>query len=647
MDAPQQPTGLPPIAPAPVAVPGMSPASFAQFPPRAPASLPGNPVGRPSSDPEQQQQRVERSVTQRRLESITPTRAKDHKLHVFRTDRTGRSRGKHVLMLLATDIEAHLSSVPTDGRDEALDNLIMERLPTNLPDGRYKCQWYDAQNHPVMQPPPWEVQIGEEVDEDEVEDEEEFEEELPPQATMPVMPTFPQPLPAPPALDMATMGSAIRAERADADKRSNDTTAMIMGFMQLMTQQQMQAQQQQSQQQAAAEERDRARRAEFRTTLLTALPLVLPLITQLFAKPSQSGPSPELQMLLELVKGMATNKGSDAMIMEKMLTFQTEMTKNQLALQQQGATTAVQMQAEASSLVFKNLMGTMKEMMDNKPASGSGDGGVMDIIGKLAGPFLATMAANAQNPQAAPEVPQQAPPAQPQQRAPRAQVDKPAPPAAAEQSAPRRVVRRTRPEAPAQPAAPAVDPTKYPEPKRIAGAMRAVRGLSLGNPQPAERWNVVAWAAQMLPPSILEPVKAQDKGKVMEAALPVVMADSTLLQWITDGENAAFLEDFLQDVRLHVLGQVTPELQEASLIKGGQFVQRRRQAQTQATQAEQAAVAKHNNPPDAGEGAKPVQSASIVPQGGDNIITPPAPVVPAEPAPQPRTASIKQPPPQA
>src|SRR5260221_8376933 len=99
-----QGAGLPPIAPAPGSPPPMVGGAYTAAPrPQAP-----NPVGRPAGDPDQQAARVERSAQQKRLENLSPGRAKDQKLVVFQTV-GGRSRGKPVLTLLANEIDDHLA----------------------------------------------------------------------------------------------------------------------------------------------------------------------------------------------------------------------------------------------------------------------------------------------------------------------------------------------------------------------------------------------------------------------------------------------------------------------------------------------------------------------------------------------------------
>lgn len=626
MDA--QPAGLPPIpavTPVPV-LPGAFPPGQAR-----PAALP---VGRPSLDPAQNEARVERSRKTARLEGLTPQRAKDDKLHVFASS-NGRTRGKPVLTLLASDIEAELGANP-DGNQ--LDDLISRELPDKYPDGTYKCQWYDRNNRAVTDPPPWDIDIG---DAEQFEDEEEDEElDLPADPrTMPVQVAFPQPpiAPAPPAMDLAAVGTALRTERQEESRRGSDMMTLVVSMQNMAQQNMAQMQQAQQQQQALqqqwqreAEERERARRAEFRTTLMTMIPLVLPLIQAWMAP--KSGMSAEMTALLELVKGMATNKGSDAAMMENMIRLQGQMTENQMKLQATGANAAVQMQAEASAMVFKNLMGTMKELMENKPEKTAEDEGTLASVAKMVVPFLANMAQqNQQNQQPAPEMPTAQP--QPVQRQPRAVVAKPLPPAAEEEqqpvegSAPRRGRRVSRPagEQPA-PAAPQPQPSDFPDVKRIEGCLNAVRRMSLGKPTPPERWSVVEWIAKWLPADMLAAVNAGDKDKVNELGAAAALSNTTILQWITDDENQEFLKDVLEDVRLLVAGKVTKELAEASIIKHGVFVQRRRNAAVQADRQAQEAIDRHNNPSEANEGPKAVAEATVVPPAGA-----PAPSVPQAP----------------
>ena len=237
-------TGLPPLAP--LSSPGIvSPAPMGQpaYPPRpaAPGSM-GLP-GRPLSDPEQQAAKAEKTAEQRNLERMSPGRAKDYKLKVFRTGSDGRSRGKEVLTLLSSQLNDALRDVPQgEAYDEALDDLIIGRLPENAPDGIYKCQWYDKTNRAVPAPPPWELEVGEGggATAELAEEEELMEEErvFPPvQSFTPPPPAAP---PAPPALDLAAVGGALRAERNEESKRSSETMTLIIS-MQQMQQQNMQA----------------------------------------------------------------------------------------------------------------------------------------------------------------------------------------------------------------------------------------------------------------------------------------------------------------------------------------------------------------------------------------------------------------------
>ncbi len=630
MDA--NPAGLPPITPQ---VPAPAPGGFQPLPPR-PVATPGV-VGRPSLDPERQEQRVEKSRTTARLENLMPQRAKDVKLQVFATS-GGRPRGKPVLTLLAADIETQLGPQPDVN---ALDDMISSALPDKYPDGTYKCQWFDRTNRAMSEPPAWDIDIGDAEGQDDDDGGRDDDDGQDDQRTMPVQVAFPQPVPAapaPPSLDLAGVGSALRQERQEESRRGSEMMTLVVSMQnmaqQTMAQMQAQQQQQQAQQQQwqrEAEERERARRAEFRQTLMAMLPLVLPMI-QTWMAPKTSGPSPEMSALLELVKGMATNKSSDVMVLEKMMEFQGKMAERQMDIQAKGAGTAVEMQAKATGMVFDNMLSTMKKLMDNKQEPEK-EGGMMDTIGRLAGPFLANMA-QAQNQQPAPEMPPA--PAAPQQRAPRPVAPKtqpppapplqPAPAPAAEEPAPeagRRTGRRAQRVAPAQPP---FDPKTVPDIKRTEGCLKAIRGLSLGNPAPEKRWDVVQWIAGMLPDDLMAAVKVGDINKAIELGTGAALSNATILQWIGDDENQTFLKAVLEDVKLLALGQVTPEIAEASLIKGGAFVQRRAAARAQLDRQAEEAMRRHNNPPDAGEAPKPVVDGAVVTDATSAIAPAAAPV---------------------
>lgn len=655
-----QSAGLPPINPVVPVVP--MPTGFPAAPPRLPA---GNPVGRPSNDPAQNEARIEKSRKTARLEGLTPTRAKDDKLNVFQTS-NGRARGKPVLTLLASEIEEALGQNP-DGNQ--LDDMISQQMPDKYPDGTYKCQWYDRNNRPVTEPPAWEIDIGDPAD---FEEEEEVDDGLGPAddpRTMPVVTAFPQPAAVPPpapVIDLAAVGGALREERREEGRRGNEMMTLVMSMqqmsqqqMQQMAQQQQQQMQQQQQWQREADERDRIRRQESRTTTITLIttmvPLVLPMI-QAWMAPKTAGPSPEMSALLELVKGMATNKSSDVMVLEKMMEFQGKMTERQMDLQSKGAGTAVEMQAKATSMVFDNMLSNMKKLMDNKPAESEGDGGVLSTIGKIAGPFLANMA---QNQQAPPEM-EQAPPQQRAPRQPQSPSAKPQPPEPEHRQEQvveparraRRVARPTQAPVPTEQAsAPAaIDPATVPAVKRVEGCLNVIRKLSLGKPPPNERWRAVAWVAKWLPDDVMAAVKAEDIPKAMTLGTEAALSNATILQWITDEGNQEFLKDVLTDVRLLVMGLVTQEIAEASIIKHGQFVQRRQNAVQQADQQAEEAIRRHNSPPDTNEGPKLVAEATVVPPAGapaapveGSVAPPTAPANPSEPAPRP----TKPPPPSA
>lgn len=651
------PAGLPPLAPLPQptapAQPLYAPPPGVTVPPRS-MGVPG----RPSNDPEQQAARAEKSRDQQRLLSLTPTRATDHKLHVYRTDGNGRVRGsKPVLVLLSTEIERKLgANSPTDpDTANQLDDLITEQLPASAANGVYKCQWYDKTGRAVQDPPAWELTVGDPVDDDEQGGDGAFEEDEDPVVPqfMPVQQSFapapPAPTPPPaPAMDISTVSSVMREERREESKRGNETMTLIVSMQQQSQQQmavmmQMQQAQQLAQQQMAqqSEERDRQRRSESRQTMMAMIPMVLPIIQQMFS-PKDKGPSPEMTVLIEMMKANLTNKSSDTVMFENMMKLNGEMTRQAMELQASGASASAAMQAEATAAVFKNLMNTLKETMEMKTTpKADAEESTLSQIAKIAGPLIA--AAQQQNqPQAPqPDAPAPAQPA-PAPRPAQQPTQKQQPPAAAP-AAPVRTSTRRPAANPAAPGKPSANPADYSDSRRIGACMNAVRRMSLGELPPEQRWNVIDYLTRWLPAPLIEAIKAKDKDKVTLLASDVVLANATLLGWITDEENRDFLTDALEDVRLLVTNTATEAHAAASVAKAQAFLARRRaQIQNQRV-AQDAATAAHNNPEETVPSTPPV-SATLATE------TPAAttPPVSAEPVPPPaKRPSGKIPPPSA
>lgn len=639
-----QGAGLPPIA-VPAQAPGMPPMAGGVYPSQARPPQPANPVGRPSGDPDQQEARALRGAQQKRLEQLSPNRAKDQKLVIFRTV-GGRSRGKAVLTILASEIDEHLTSCPPGAdKDVEIDDFITMKLPETAPDGIYRCQWYDKGNRPINDPPAWELTVGEPID-DELDDGMGPLEEDPPGfmgGTMPINPAFAPPVPAaptppaPPALDLGVLGRVANQERQAEAAHGNQ----LMTLMAAQHQQQTQMMMQQQQWNKEAEEREKARRSEFRQTLMTIIPLALPFLSQLFGPKPAAAPvqNPTEALMLEIVKGKILQKDegiNPAEMMKQMLNFQTEMAKKQMDLQQTGTATAMAMQGEATSLVFKNMLSTMQELMKNKPAA-SEEKSTLATIAEIAGPILAAVQAQQQQPAAAlPGLPAAAEPRQPPRPAVKEQPPAPAPSAVvgppAAPAAPAAAEQRRRP---AARRAPDKDPTKFTEAQRIQSVLLTVRRMSIGEVPPQDRWGAIDWVCKWMPPSVVEAVKAKNEPKVLELSAMVVLGNATLQQWISDADNQTFLRDVLEDARLLLTKEVTESMAEASVIKAGVFVQRRQQAQAIQAAKDQAAIDAHNNP-DSKPVAAPAVDATLVtdPTAG---IAPPAVDATVVPPPKPPT----------
>ena len=641
--------GLPPIpggAPAP-AYPGAGGMAGAARPMMAP-----NPVGRPSADPEVQEQRVVRSQEKKRLESVLPKKAVDSKILCTRM-RGGKiiPGAKPTLIVLTSEIEkARIDSGDPDNFQT--EEYIGERLMAKeAPDGFYQCRVVDRNNRPIPEYSPWELEIGDAAADDEiVDDEVEEVDATPPGYTQggfhgapfngALPPGYAAPPPAAPPIDLQSFATSLRGERQDEAKRQGETMSLIAMLMQTQQQQALAMQQEQRQRDEQArresmereeryrreaierEERAEKRRGEFRTTLLAAAPILLPVVEKLFGLNKKDGPDATTLMLMEMVK----QKAPDSDIMKSMAGVMAEMTKQQMQLQGAGATAAVEMQAKASEMVFGNLMKTMKEVIDNRPVVGEKES-AFEQLAKLAGPILASIQQqHAQQPAATPVA-----------AAPAVMQPQPAnleAPAAAERPQKRpapRPARRDR-----------NDPSTWPDNHRLAIVIDTLRKLSIGEIPADQRWGVIEFVRQWIPPTVLQSVLTDNKEAVLTATVPVVMEHPPLMAWAQDEENQKFVEDAMTDLKALATNQVTAEYRQSAIRATATFVARRAAPVAKAAPAAPVEAAPVE--------AKPVEAAPVVDTGD----APPATVVPTPPIAFPaanqslgRRSAGKRPPPAA
>ncbi len=532
---------------------------------RAPAPLGSSPspVGRPSNDPEQQQQRVERSAELRRIEGVLP-KSIDSKVLVYRS-RDGRilPSAKPILTVLVSDLEAAKRDDSTMDTEVFVAGRLADK---NITEGRFVGRFVDKSNR-VIANTQFEVLLGDEgsavsdlndIDEDDNDPRGGFIDQPMPQYQAP---------PPPPSMDPTSFTRAMREERNDEAKRGADLASLIAGQQQSTTQMMMQMQQQQREaadlarrDAADREERAEKRRTEFRQTLLTIIPLVLPLIQNFFKK--DHGPDATQQMMMELFKAKVTEKpekGVDAMMLETVMKTMGAMTTQQMAAMQQGTVLTAQMQGEATGLIFKNLMGSMKEMMDSKKDSEPKEKSTFQQILEVAGPVLAGL--QQQQPAAAAPTNEQLAPAT---------IHTP------EVEPPRRRQKIPPPQATAAP--PADTAPKHTDIQLIGGCLTTIANLSIGKILPVNRFSALEWIKNKAPVSLLEAVKSGSRERVLELGGPAVMANPHLLQWISDEANVKFLEDALADLKLLIDGTLTKEKAEDSIINQAAFTTKRKQA---------------------------------------------------------------------
>ncbi len=586
--------------------PALPPIPGANFPPQRPPAYPAQyptqnpsaqPVGRPLADPEAQQAKVERSQERSRLNKALPKQAVDSKVHIYRLKGSKPAAGARPVM---TILVSQLETAQAEGTES--DDFIKGKLEEKYSEGRFQCHVFDNKGKRVPDVQPWDVALGEDEDLDDDRDEEQDldENDLDPrgrgnpfeQQQYP-MPMFaPSPPPAPP-MDPQNLASTLRAERTDEARRSGEMMSVVTAMLQATQGQSAQAAQSTAQMQAnfqtqmmamqaqaradadAREERESKRKAEFRQTLMTLLPMVLPMIQAWFA-PKDKGLDPATVMLLEMVK----QKAPDADILKSMSSLMGEMTKQQMQLQGAGAQAAVQMQAEASSMVFKNMMATMKEMMEARKGDGEEkEESTMEQIAKIASAVIPALQQN--QAQAVPQPPQGGTPpavesAQVQQQ--QAHVP-PAAPARQKRAAPRQP-----PMGPSGPvrseAAPAPAPKEakpvYTEQQKIAGGLTAIANLSLGAIPAENRLKALQWVTTMLPEKMIAAIKAGEKEQVIALGTAAVISDANLMKWFAEPNSVAFLEEALEDIRHYLNGTLTEAHAIAAVQKNIEFVAARK-----------------------------------------------------------------------
>ncbi len=641
------PTPLPPIA----TPGGLIPPSqgFPSMPrPQQPAPS-GGVVGRPSGDPEVQQQRIEKSAEQRRVESVLPKQV-DSKLQVFKADRNGRipfGNVKPLAVILLKDLEAaNQSGTPTD---QVIEAKLSEK---NIQDGKFICRFVDRAGKPMnaIQFPPFDITLGDEGDEDMNDDQgDEGDEQIQFQPSG----GYQNPAPPPTSIDLTAIARMQDGVREQEAKRGSDMAVLIASMQNNMTTMMTGMQQQQQQRDEAArreakerDEREAARRSQFHTTLLGIVPLIMPFIAKMFG-PKESTQSPSDVLMLELVKAKFSEKPNDGTsAMEQLTRMLPEMMRSQIAIQAEGTKASMGVQSEVTGMLMKSLMGSMKEVLDSKKeAAEPRDDGTLATVLKALGPVLAGMAQQPQPPQVTYQQPN--PPQQVEQQAPpaEAQVEQP----------PRRRKVQPPPPPPAQPTAsgtapaekPRPDPTKYSDDSRIASCLDTVRKLSTGEIPANERFNALEWITKWAPPSMIAAVKSGLEEQVLTVGQNAALASPVLLNWISTDGMVDFLKKAVADLK-HILdGTLTEPIAVASVRENITFVHAQRVKNAgppTGAVVKQAEVLPPSTPP----AQTPPPAATIPPAPRRRRAAPPAdvPATPPEQTPPPAADASSPTPPE-
>ncbi len=565
--------GNPPSAPA---LPPLAQPANPVFRPSSPASV--NPVGRPSNDPERQVERAERTAAQKRIEGLLP-KSIDDKVLVYRS-RDGKipPMAKPIISVLASELEQAKQDDPTMETGAYVTEKLAEK---GFTEGKFIARFVNRAGRPVPETQ-FDIILSEGEDGvptfDPNANDDEGDDDVRGGFAPPPMQYPQQQPPPPPSLDPASFIAHGERVREDEAKRGSDIAQLISGQQAATTQMMMQLAQQQRESAELArrdaadrEERERVRRADSRATLIGLVTAAAPTLTAIiahFLKPKETAPDATTQMMMELFKAKISEKpekGLEATMLETVMKTMSQMTTQQMAAMQQGTVLTAQMQGEATGLIFKNLMGTMKDLMDQKKEAPDKEKSTFQQVLEVAGPLLQGLAQQQQQASVAPPTNEQlAPPqAQPIEEAPQ---------------------RRRRTEKVPPPAATAPAPTgeapkrQFTDTERIGGCLKTIADLSTGKILPNARFPAIAWIKKQAPASLLDAVKAGDRDKVLQLGIPVVMGSPGLSRWFNDADNVAFLEAALDDLRHDINGTLTKEIVENSIINQAAFNTKKRQA---------------------------------------------------------------------
>lgn len=567
MDGLPSAPALPPVGgpPAPAYAGSALPTQPA-FPPQR------QPPGRPALDPEVQEAKVRTNAEVKRLERMLPKQV-DSKLQIFQM-RKGQAhlqaQQKPVIVMTASEMEAEIS------QGTAADDVIAAAIAQKgFNGGRFLCRYIDRNGRIIPQIPMWEVGDDAADGQDAVNandetplSDAELDALLQGGTGYSPFPAQPAPLPPQPAaVDASTVARVARDERNDERGRglelvqvvSAQSNTLLTVMMKMSADQQAQAER--------ARQDEAARRANTLQTIMTLIPLILPIVQGMFKRDAVAAPteSPTDRMMVELLRAKLTEKPENNPL-DKMMEMLLLTSKAQMELQSTGARSVVESQAAMQGAMMKNMIEMVKEF---KPGSGDKDDGLekyIPLLAPFAEKFLAGQQAAAP---AAPPLPAPAPrPAQaavrrrPQPGTPAPGAATPpasaAPPPARRPLPPHRVNTRRQAE------------QMTPE-QRIGSCLVTIQGLSTGQIPATQRLQAMHYIIDTATPELLAAIDTGDQRAVVAVGQAVVLATPALLQWVAAEHHQSFLTEVCADIRLLRMGQMTRERLDVGIRTTAQF----------------------------------------------------------------------------
>lgn len=511
-------------------------------------------VGRPSGDPEVQEQRQERSALRTRLKNILPRAMTDGRIAIYKLEgRKGRNRAspKAVISILFQDLEKALADGSYADTGEYVEDKLRDKYGEK---GRFLWLAEDSKGRSIPEVGEVEVDLNTTTEGD---DDMDGDEELSPREQEELdrlqrdeekgarQPQFFQ-APPPPPFDPAVHARQVKEIISEEKRGAESMVTVLMTMMQAQAQQQQLAMQQQLQQaEARRQEEDRRReREESKEREERKMEIErLRMETERREKDEQrredrdrdrrqaeqqmqmqffqavmNRPDTTTPMLMKMVEGKGDRDG-----VKDMFSLMSEASKQSMISQGEATKHLLGAQAEASKTMMANVLGMSQTMMQQLLESNAEptDDPMEKVarVFKMIAPALGAMNQNAQA----------TVPVQQQQRLP--------------QGAPQQQ----------QP----ISPNEY-----IKGGLYTIMRLETGEIPAAKRFEALKWCCTNLPKPMLDAVRSGIEDDVMSQGASGM--DALLLGWIQDEQHVEFMRGCIKDMQRMLLGAMSQADAQAS-----------------------------------------------------------------------------------